>query len=160
MTPEQQLDIFIDRFSPEVAANARAALAMVAARLPGAVRLVYDNYNALAIGFGPNEHAKAIVCSIALYPRWASLFLTNGPTLADPRGSSRRRGERGAACEADARADRERCGDRADRCRRGERDAADRPGGRRAAGDQGDLGEAEATPLELCFRRIKLLGMS
>ena len=86
MTPEQQLDMFIDRFSPEVAANARAALAMVAARLPGAVRLVYDNYNALAIGFGPNEHASAIVCSIALYPRWASLFLTNGPSLPDPEG--------------------------------------------------------------------------
>jgi len=86
MTPEEQLDQFIDRFSPEVAANARAALAMVAARLPGAVRLVYDNYNALAIGFGPNEHARAIVCSIALYPRWASLFLTNGPNLPDPEG--------------------------------------------------------------------------
>ena len=40
MTSEEQLDMFIDRFSPEVAANARAALAMVAARLPGAVRLV------------------------------------------------------------------------------------------------------------------------
>ncbi|MEO9131033.1 MAG: hypothetical protein ABI240_07480 [Sphingomonas sp.] len=86
MTPEQQLDQFIDRFSPEVAANARAALAMVAARLPGAVRLVYDNYNALAIGFGPNEHARKIVCSIALYPRWASLFLINGPSLPDPEG--------------------------------------------------------------------------
>lgn len=86
MTPEEQLDMFIDRFSPEVAANARAALAMVAARLPGAVRLVYDNYNALAIGFGPNEKARAIVCSIALYPRWVSLFLTNGPSLPDPEG--------------------------------------------------------------------------
>jgi len=86
MTPEEQLDMFIDRFSPEVAANARAALAMVAARLPGAVRLVYDNYNALAIGFGPNEKARAIVCSIALYPRWASLFLTNGTRLPDPLG--------------------------------------------------------------------------
>jgi len=84
MTVEEQLDQFIDRFSPEVAANARVALAMVAARLPGAVRLVYDNYNALAIGFGPNEHVRAAVCSIALYPRWVSLFLTNGPSLPDP----------------------------------------------------------------------------
>jgi len=86
MTPQQQLDLFIDRFSPEVAANARAAIAMVSARLPGAVILVYDNYNALAIGFGPNENARAIVCSVALYPRWASLFLTNGPSLPDPEG--------------------------------------------------------------------------
>ena len=86
MTPEEQLDQFIDRFSPEVAANARAAIAMVSARLPGAVILVYDNYNALAIGFGPNENARKIVCSVALYPRWASLFLTNGPSLPDPEG--------------------------------------------------------------------------
>jgi len=86
MTPEQQLDLFIDRFSSEVAANARAAIAMVSARLPGAMILVYDNYNALAIGFGPNENARKIVCSVALYPRWASLFLTNGPSLPDPAG--------------------------------------------------------------------------
>ena len=86
MTPEQQLDVFIDRFSPAVAADARAALALVAARLPGAVQLVYDNYNALAIGFGPSEKARAIICSVALYPRWVSLFLVGGQHLPDPRG--------------------------------------------------------------------------
>ncbi len=84
MTPQQQLDGFIDRFTPEVAAQARRALRAVAARLPGATVLVYDNYNALAIGFGANDKISGIVCSIALYPRWVSLFLTNGPTLPDP----------------------------------------------------------------------------
>ncbi|QKR99084.1 hypothetical protein F9288_05025 [Sphingomonas sp. CL5.1] len=86
MTPQDQLDTFIDRFTPEVAALARRALAVVAARLPGATRLVYDNYNALAIAFAPDEHARAAVCSVALYPRRVSLFLANGPTLPDPRG--------------------------------------------------------------------------
>jgi hypothetical protein len=86
MTPEEQLDTFIDRFVPEVAANARAAMAMVKARLPGATILVYDNYNALAIGFGATDKAGSIVCSLALYPRWVSLFLTHGPTLPDPAG--------------------------------------------------------------------------
>lgn len=86
MTPQEQLDQFIDRFTPEVAAQARRALAMVAARLPGATRLVYDNYNALAIAFGSNEKMSGIVCSIALYPRWVSLFLSNGPILPDPAG--------------------------------------------------------------------------
>jgi hypothetical protein len=86
MTPEEQLDQFIDRFTPQVAADARGALAMVRTRLPGAVRLVYDNYNALAIAFASNEKASSIVCSIALYPRWASLFLMNGPSLPDPLG--------------------------------------------------------------------------
>jgi hypothetical protein len=86
MTPQAQLDGFIDKFTPDVAAQARRALAMVKARLPGATILIYDNYNALAIGFGATDKVGSIVCSIALYPRWVSLFLTNGPTLPDPAG--------------------------------------------------------------------------
>ncbi|HEX4693334.1 hypothetical protein [Sphingomonas sp.] len=86
MTEQQQLDGFIDKFTPEVAAQARRALAMVKARLPGATVMVYDNYNALAIGFGATDKVGSIVCSIALYPRWVSLFLTHGPTLPDPAG--------------------------------------------------------------------------
>ncbi len=86
MTPQQQLDEFIDRFTPEVAAQARRALAAVGKRLPGATRLVYDNYNALAIAFGPDDKARAAVCSVALYPRWVSLFLVGGQDLSDPAG--------------------------------------------------------------------------
>jgi hypothetical protein len=40
------------------------ALAKMRARLPGAVELVYDNYNALAIGFGPTERTSEAVFSI------------------------------------------------------------------------------------------------
>lgn len=86
MTDQQTLDTFIDRFTAEVAATERRALAMVAARLPGATVLVYDNYNALAIAFGPNDKARAVVCSLALYPRWVSLFLVGGQHLPDPAG--------------------------------------------------------------------------
>jgi len=86
MTPQEQLDGFIDKFAPDVAAQARRAVAMVKARLPGATVMVYDNYNALAIGFGATDRVGSIVCSIALYPRWVSLFLTKGPTLPDPTG--------------------------------------------------------------------------
>jgi hypothetical protein len=93
MTPQEQLDGFIDKFTPEVAAQARRALAIVAAHLPGATVMVYDNYNALAIGFGATDKVKSIVCSIALYPRWASLFLSNGPTLPDPQGLLEGEGE-------------------------------------------------------------------
>ena len=86
MSPQQQLDGFIDKFTPDIAAAIRRAVAMVSARLPGATILVYDNYNALAIGFGATDRVRSIVCSIAGYPRWVSLFLTNGPTLPDPEG--------------------------------------------------------------------------
>ena len=53
-------------------------------RVPGAVELVYDNYNALAIGFGPNERAADLIFSITLYPRWVSLFFVHGAGLPDP----------------------------------------------------------------------------
>ena len=86
MTPQEQLDGFIDKFTPDIAATIRRALAMVSARLPGATILVYDNYNALAIGFGASDKMRSIVCSVAGYPRWVSLFLANGPTLPDPDG--------------------------------------------------------------------------
>ena len=55
------------------------------ARLPGACELVYDNYNALAIGFGPGERTSDAIFSIAVFPRWVSLFfLQNGTRLRDP----------------------------------------------------------------------------
>ena len=73
------------KFSPEVGAVAQRALAKMRRRLPGAIELVYDNYNALAIGFGPSERASEAILSIALYPRWVSLFfLQSGPSLPDP----------------------------------------------------------------------------
>jgi hypothetical protein len=84
-SPAKQLDDFIARYSPEVQALARAALARMRARLPGSIQLVYDNYNALAIGFGPTERASDAIFSIALWPRWVSLFFLQGAGLADPK---------------------------------------------------------------------------
>ena len=82
-----QLDGFIAKYSPDVAAVARAALIRMRRLLPGAVELVYDNYNALAVAFGPSERASEAVVSIAVYPRWVSLFfLQDGPRLPDPEG--------------------------------------------------------------------------
>jgi hypothetical protein len=86
MTGSEQLESFISRFTPEVAACARRALARMRKRLPGAVELVYDNYNALVIGFGPSERASEAIFSIALYPRWVNLFFLDGATLPDPKG--------------------------------------------------------------------------
>ncbi|MEO6725335.1 MAG: DUF1801 domain-containing protein [Blastocatellia bacterium] len=83
-SPEKQLAGFIAKYTPEVAAAAQAALAKMRARLPGALELVYDNYNALAIGFGANERTSDAIFSIALYPRWVSLFFLHGVGLADP----------------------------------------------------------------------------
>lgn len=82
---QNQLDGFLDKYTPALATLARACLAKMRTRLPGAVQLVYDNYNALAIGFGPSERASAAVFSIALYPRWITLFFLRGAGLPDPK---------------------------------------------------------------------------
>jgi hypothetical protein len=84
-SPEGQLEDFLDKFTPEVATLGRACLMKMRARLPGAMQLVYDNYNALAIGFGPSERASEAIFSIVLYPRWVTLFFLQGAGLADPK---------------------------------------------------------------------------
>ena len=83
MTPKQQLDAFLKKYDPDIAGIARRALAKMRKRLPGAVEIVYDNYNALAIGFGPNEKASLAIFSIVLYPRWVNLFFLQGAKLPD-----------------------------------------------------------------------------
>jgi hypothetical protein len=82
--PEEQLAGFIAKYTPEIGALGQATLAKMRERLPAAIELVYDNYNALAIGFGPTERASDAIFSIALYPRWVSLFFLRGADLADP----------------------------------------------------------------------------
>lgn len=69
MDAETQIESFIARFSDDVAARIRAARAHMRQRMPGAVELIYDNYNALAIGYGANDKISGIVFSIAAYPR-------------------------------------------------------------------------------------------
>ena len=81
---QQRLDGFIDKFTPEVAALARVLLARMKARVLGATILVYDNYNALAIGFGPNERAGQAILSLAVMPRWVTLCFLKGIHLSDP----------------------------------------------------------------------------
>jgi hypothetical protein len=81
---EAELERCLDEFLPEVAAQARASLGRMRQRLPGAVQLVYDNYNALAIAFSVNDKLSGVLFSIAVYPRWVSLFFSYGFALDDP----------------------------------------------------------------------------
>ena len=95
MSPEKQLAGFLARFTPEIAARGKAALARMRARFPNAIQMVYDNYNFLVIGFGPTERPSEAIFSIALFARGVGLcFLQAGPKLPDPekllRGSGKR----------------------------------------------------------------------
>jgi hypothetical protein len=83
-TPNEDLAAFLAKYDPEIGAQAQKALAKVRKLLPGAVELVYDNYNALAIAFAPTDRRGDIILSVTLYPRWVSLFFTNVGELPDP----------------------------------------------------------------------------
>jgi hypothetical protein len=89
---EAELEGFLAKFEPEVAAAARALTAKMRARIPGAQVLVYDNYNALAIGFGPSEKAGQAVLSLAVFPKWVTLCFLRGKGLPDPAGLLRGEG--------------------------------------------------------------------
>jgi hypothetical protein len=84
--PDRQLKRFLAKYTPQVAEVATAALSRMRKRLPGAVELVYDNYNALVIGFVPTERSSDAIFSIAVYPRWVNLFFLHGAHLPDPKG--------------------------------------------------------------------------
>ncbi len=84
MTPSAQLNAFLAKYTPAIRSQAKAAIATMRKRLPHAVEFVYDNYNALVIGYGPNERPSDALFSIALYPRYVNLFFLQGASLADP----------------------------------------------------------------------------
>lgn len=90
---DKQLDGFLAKFTPEVAALGRRVLERVRGLVPGAVEMVYDNVYALVIGFSPTERASEAVLSVALYPRWVNLFFLDGVALPDPAGLLRGSGK-------------------------------------------------------------------
>ena len=95
MTPAKQVESFIAKFDPAIAKLARSSRAALRKRLPTAHQLVYDNYNALAIGFGPTERTSDCIVSLAVYPRGVSLYFLYGASLPDPDGILEGKGNRG-----------------------------------------------------------------
>jgi hypothetical protein len=83
VTAGQQLEKFLAKYDPAIAAQAKKALAKMRKLVPGAVEMVYDNYNALVIGFVPGERPSAAVFSVALYPQYLNLFFAWGKGLPD-----------------------------------------------------------------------------
>jgi hypothetical protein len=86
VTPARQLASFIAKFSPSLAKEGRAALARVRKLVPASgVQMVYDNWNGLVIGFGPNERPSDAILSILVTIDHITLcFINDGPSLPDP----------------------------------------------------------------------------
>jgi hypothetical protein len=83
-TPEQQLASFLAKYSPEIISAAETIRAKMRKLYPTALELVYDNYNALVIGYGATERASEFIFSIAIYPKWVNLFFAQGASIPDP----------------------------------------------------------------------------
>ena len=85
-SPESRLNSFIDKFDAAVARQIRSVRKALRKRLPGAVELVYDNYNFFVIGYGPNERASEAVLSMAAQAKGVSICFIQGAKLPDPAG--------------------------------------------------------------------------
>jgi hypothetical protein len=82
----KQLAGFIAKFSPAIAREARGALTRRRRLLPaGAVQMVYDNWNGLVVGFGPNDRpSDAIVSILVVADHVTVCFINDAPSLPDP----------------------------------------------------------------------------
>jgi hypothetical protein len=81
-----QLDEFIDKYTPEIAAFTRHMLGRMREIVPPCIEMVYDNYNALVIGFCPDEKPSNAIFSVVPMPRWVSVCFLQGAGLPDPHG--------------------------------------------------------------------------
>ena len=97
------LEKAIDRYSPEVAATARAGLKKLRARFPGARQLVFERRQALPIGFAPAARGNPVF-SLVVYPRWVRFFFLEGVAIDDPEGRLEGNGNQVRSIRLDERA--------------------------------------------------------
>ena len=100
---EAYLDRAIGRYSPEVAATARAALKKLRTLFPGARQFVYERRQSLPIGFAPPTRGSAVF-SLVVYPRWVRFFFLEGVAIDDPEGRLEGSGSQVRSIRLDARA--------------------------------------------------------
>ncbi len=94
-SPARQLEGFLSKYSAAMRKTAKSALTKMRAQLPGAVEMIYDNFNWLVIGFSPTQRPSDAVFSLALAPDWVTLcFLLHGPKIPDPEKLLRGSGSR------------------------------------------------------------------
>lgn len=84
VTPASRLAELVGNYAPEIARAFTSARRKVRALVPRGYELVYENYNALGIGYGPGQKASDVILSIVAYPRWVTLFFLYGANLKDP----------------------------------------------------------------------------
>lgn len=84
--PEAALTSFLEKFDPDIAADARQAMQRLQDRLPMADAMIYDNYNGLVMGFSPNDRPSDAVLSILAVADHITLCFLQGAKMDDPYG--------------------------------------------------------------------------
>ena len=81
-----QLDELLCEYTEAIRELTYHVLAHADARLAGATRMVYSNWNATVVGYSADGRSRHSVCSVAVYPRWVNLCFFVGSQLPDPHG--------------------------------------------------------------------------
>ena len=84
VAPASKLAKLIANYAPEIARAFRVARRKMRGFVPRGYELLYENYNALGIGYAGGEKASDVILSIVAYPRWVTLFFFDGVSLPDP----------------------------------------------------------------------------
>jgi len=84
VAPASRLAQLIANYTPEVAQAFTVVRRKMRGFVPRGYELVYENYNALGIGYGGGQKASDVIVSIVAYPRWITLFFFDGVNLHDP----------------------------------------------------------------------------
>lgn len=80
----KELTKFLKPFPDEVKDDALWLREFISKACPACNELIYDNYNALAVGYSLTEKAGDIFVSFAVYGRYVNLGFNRGSEVADP----------------------------------------------------------------------------
>jgi hypothetical protein len=83
--PINDLLKFLKPFDKKVQTTALQLREFVLDMLPGSNELIYDNYNALAIGYSLTDKQKEMFCHIAVYSKHVNIGFDRGVDLDDPK---------------------------------------------------------------------------
>lgn len=80
----KELKQFLKPFPDEVQETALWLREFIWHEYPACNELIYDNYNAVAVGFAPTDKAGDVFVSFAVYSQYVNLGFNRGTEISDP----------------------------------------------------------------------------
>ena len=92
--PPEELERFLDAYSPGIAKLLLAARRKVLKVAPDANELIYDAYNTVTVAYSFSDRLKEAFCHTAAYSGHVNFGFNRGAELPDPSGILQGRGAR------------------------------------------------------------------